>query len=145
MDNSFEYQSMEIRELNSHIQWKQTRWIPSTQWKQHGKEVILTYTHPKAMLSGVTVEVHYEIYDHLPMLCKWITVKNKGSQALRIDHFTSEIIAHPEKNNYVDEPSKVKEAIDQCKETGYEMVIPNGDSGDRPPIFTKSLDQEASI
>ncbi len=106
LENSFEYQGMEIRELSDHIPWKQTRWIPTTQWKRTGKEVILSYSHSSSSLASVTVEVHYEIYDHLPLLCKWMVVKNKGTQKIRIDHFTSEIIAHPEKNNYVDEPSR---------------------------------------
>ncbi len=106
LENSFNYRSMEIRELNKHIQWKQTRWISSSQWEKRGKEVIFTYDHPSPSLSGVTVEVHYEIYDHLPLMCKWILVKNQGSEEVRIDHFTSEIIAHPEQNNYVDEPAR---------------------------------------
>ncbi len=106
LENSFVYEGMEIRELSNYIPWEQTRWIPTTQWKQTGKEVILTYDHPSPSLSGITVEVHYEIYKHLPLMCKWIVVNNRGTQKIRIDHFTSEIIAHPEKNNYVDEPSR---------------------------------------
>ncbi len=106
LENSFVYEGMDIRELSNHIPWEQTRWIPTTQWKQMGKEVILTYDHPSPSLSGITVEVHYEIYNHLPLMSKWIVVTNRGTQKIRIDHFTSEIIAHPEKNNYVDEPSR---------------------------------------
>jgi hypothetical protein len=68
--------------------------------------VIFTYEHPKPELVGVTVEVHYQIYDKLPLLSKWIVVNNGGSRSIRIDHFTSEIIAHPEKNNYVDIPAR---------------------------------------
>lgn len=106
MENSFEYKSMEVRELSNHIAWKQTRWIPGSQWQATGKELILTFSHPAPSLAGVVVEIHYEIYDHLPLMNKWLEVKNEGSEEFRIDHFTSEIIAHPEKNNYVDEPSR---------------------------------------
>jgi hypothetical protein len=147
MENSFEYQGMEVRELNKRIPWKQTRWIPSTQWKQHGKEVILTFTHPKTMLSGVAVEVHYEIYDHLPLLCKWITVKNEGAQALRIDHFTSEIIAHPEQNNYVDEPSRW-DLPNLYLENDYAfggftyMESPNAISWETDPEYTSQVNWE---
>jgi hypothetical protein len=50
--------------------------------------------------------VHYEIYDNIPLLGKWLEVKNESGKSIRIRHFTSEIIAHPEKNNYVDIPAR---------------------------------------
>ena len=103
-ENAFEFTDLEIRNLDPGLKWEQRRWIPSTQWERNGKEAVFHYAHPK--LKGITVKVHYEIYDGLPLLGKWIDVVNKGSQSVRIDHFTGEIIAHPEKNNYVDEPSR---------------------------------------
>jgi len=105
-ENSFQFQDVEIREMSPPVKWRQNRWIPSTQWERKGKEVIFTYTHPKPELNGISVEVHYEIYDHLPLLSKWIEVKNEGLHKIKITHFTSEIIAHPEKNNYVDIPAR---------------------------------------
>jgi len=102
--NSFEFRELEIRELDPGLHWERKRWASSTQWERRGKEVIFHYTHPN--LPGIKVEVHYEIFEGLPLLGKWIEVKNEGEQNIRIDHFTSEIIAHPEKNNYVDEPSR---------------------------------------
>jgi hypothetical protein len=104
IENAFQLQGVEIEEMKPSLPWEQTRWIPSTQWERKGKEVIFTYEHPK--LRAIAVEVHYEIYDHLPLLGKWIRVINRGLKSIHIDHFTSEIIAHPEKNNYVDEPSR---------------------------------------
>ncbi len=102
--NSFEFRELEIRELDPGLYWERKRWASSTQWERQGKEVIFHYTHPK--LQGIKVEVHYEIFEGLPLLGKWIEVSNEAEQSIRIDHFTSEIIAHPEKNNYVDEPSR---------------------------------------
>ncbi len=103
-ENAFEFDRYEIREIDSGLSWERRRWIPTSQWERKGKEAIFHYSHPK--LEGILVEIHYEIYDNLPLLCKWIEVVNEGSQSVRIDHFTGEIIAHPEKNNYVDEPSR---------------------------------------
>ncbi len=103
-EDAFEFRELEIRELDSGLYWEKKRWTSSTQWVRKGKEAIFHYTHPK--LEGISVAVHYEIYDGLPLLGKWIEVKNMGEQSIRIDHFTGEIIAHPEKNNYVDEPSR---------------------------------------
>jgi hypothetical protein len=44
------------------------------------------------------VEVHYEIYDGLPLFSKWIVVKNKTSKTVRLNRFISEELrlAEPE-------------------------------------------------
>ena len=106
IENAFEFQHVTIREMQPPFYWDQVRWIPSSQWKREGKEVTFTYLHQDQKLAGVSVEVHYEIYDHLPLISKWIVVNNKGDHSIRINHFTSEVIAHPEQNNYVDVPDR---------------------------------------
>jgi len=103
-ENAFELDRYELRELGPGLSWELRRWTTSSQWERKGKEAVFHYRHPG--LEGIRVEVHYEIYDGLPLLGKWIEVINEGAQSIRIDHFTGEIIAHPEKNNYVDEPSR---------------------------------------
>ena len=104
LDNAFMLTDFEVKELSEHILWEKSRWIPSTQWEREGLELVFHYTHPGKQLMGVEVEVHYEIYNSLPLMSKWILVKNGGASEILLNHFTSEIIAHPEKNNYVDEP-----------------------------------------
>lgn len=103
-ENAFVYTDLKVHELGPGLDWEQRRWIPSTQWERNGMEAVFHYKHPT--LTGILVRIHYEIYDGLPLLSKWIEVINAGAQSVRIDHFTGEIIAHPEKNNYVDEPSR---------------------------------------
>jgi hypothetical protein len=103
-ENAFVYTDLEVHELGPGLDWEQRRWVPSTQWERNGMEAVFHYKHPG--LNGILVRIHYEIYDGLPLLSKWIEVINAGAQSVRIDHFTAEIIAHPEKNNYVDEPSR---------------------------------------
>ncbi|MCK5066940.1 MAG: hypothetical protein KAR16_05860 [Bacteroidales bacterium] len=104
VDNAFVLSDFEVKELTDHIEWKQSRWIPATQWEREGLEIVFHYTYPGKQLMGVELEVHYEIYNAIPLISKWIVLKNDGSSDIQLDHFTSEIIAHPEKNNYVDEP-----------------------------------------
>ncbi|QTD38447.1 hypothetical protein JL193_03905 [Polaribacter batillariae] len=48
------------------------------------------------------VSVHYELYDGLPVMAKWITVENQGAKPIIIDDFTSEIIALVEYGSAVD-------------------------------------------
>jgi len=103
-ENAFKYTDLEVLELGPGLRWNQNRWMSTTQWERNGMEAVFHYRHPT--LNGIIVKVHYEIFDGLPLMNKWIEVVNAGAHSIRIDHFTGEIIAHPEKNNYVDEPSR---------------------------------------
>ncbi|MCK4872997.1 MAG: hypothetical protein KAS72_09750 [Phycisphaerales bacterium] len=54
-------------------------------------------------LKRVRVSVHYELYDGLPCISKWITVRNESDRAIRIDRFTSEILATVEYSSHVED------------------------------------------
>lgn len=55
-----------------------------------------------AYLKQVEVNVHYELYDQLPVFCKWITVNNLSAQEVTINQFKSEILAATEPESAVD-------------------------------------------
>ncbi|GJM29125.1 MAG: hypothetical protein DHS20C17_17600 [Cyclobacteriaceae bacterium] len=42
---------------------------------------------------NIKVSVHYELYDGIPVMAKWLTVENRSGQAITVNDFTSEIIA----------------------------------------------------
>lgn len=50
----------------------------------------------------VTVSVHYELYDGIPVFGKWISVKNDSGKEINIGDFTSEIIAAVEYESIVE-------------------------------------------
>lgn len=50
-------------------------------------------------LKDVNVFVHYEIYDGIPLLCKWVTLENKSSQKVNVASYKSEILAVLEPEN----------------------------------------------
>jgi hypothetical protein len=50
----------------------------------------------------MTVSVHYELYDGLPVLAKWLTVTNECERTIELDRFTSEILAVVEYGNDVE-------------------------------------------
>ena len=53
-------------------------------------------------LEDIVVNIHYELYDGLPVFCKWITVENKSNQDITINSFKSEILAVTEPESIVD-------------------------------------------
>ena len=50
-------------------------------------------------LKNIIVNVHYELYDGLPVFSKWITVDNNSDQEIKINTFKSEILAAVEPRN----------------------------------------------
>lgn len=44
-------------------------------------------------LKQIRVSVHYELYDGIPVLSKWITVHNPTKVTITLDRFTSELLA----------------------------------------------------
>ena len=55
-------------------------------------EPILNKAEP-SMIKGIVVKIHYEIYDGLPLICKWITIHNNSDRSLVLNHFVSEKVA----------------------------------------------------
>ncbi len=98
--------------------WKRIRHhAPGTVWPPPGVSLRMDYRIPRpaghkkeadalhkgAEKPNVTVSVHYELYDGLPLLSKWITVTNGGSGTVTVDRFKSEILAAVEYGSAVED------------------------------------------
>lgn len=57
-------------------------------------------------LKNIEVNVHYELYDGMPVFSKWITVKNNSGKNIQLNTFKSEIVAVTEGESIVDSKSK---------------------------------------
>lgn len=56
-----------------------------------------------AYLKDITINVHYALYDHLPLMCKWITVDNNSDKTIVLDKFKSEILAVTDPESSIDQ------------------------------------------
>ena len=50
-------------------------------------------------LKKINVNVHYEIYDGIPLISKWISIENQSSEKIRLNSYTSELLAVMESDN----------------------------------------------
>ncbi len=57
-------------------------------------------------LKSIVAEVHYELYDGMPVFSKWIKILNKSSNEIKINTFKSEILAVTESESAVDTKKK---------------------------------------
>jgi hypothetical protein len=83
---------------------KRLEWMPKDlPWPPPGKTIDFIYSARKeiAMTEGLEVTVHYEIYDRIPLISKWITVTNNSPQEIIIDSYISEILAFAETESAV--------------------------------------------
>ncbi|WP_299531913.1 alpha-galactosidase [Ulvibacterium sp.] len=103
---AFQYVDYTIHPIRPKLQWSgQKRLHMAEKIVPTGKELILKFQNTSPVLKGVIVEVHYELYDGIPLLSKWIVVKNNSSETLSLNSFKSELLAYPEVENPVETPN----------------------------------------
>jgi len=78
--------------------WKRVRYAAATRWPPAGAGLVFHYGSP----AGLLVDVHYEMYDGIPVLAKWVTVRNQGARAVRLNRFVSELLAVVEEESNVE-------------------------------------------
>ena len=101
--NAFQYIKHEVREIQPKIKWNnKKRFHTARSAAPKGKHLILQFGHSANELNGIAVNVHYEIYDGIPLISKWISVENNSKNNIEITGFKSEILAFPEAENFVE-------------------------------------------
>ncbi|MFM1920903.1 MAG: hypothetical protein RLZZ303_2537, partial [Candidatus Hydrogenedentota bacterium] len=105
-EGSLAFTGFEIGQPAERMTWTRVRHAaPNVAWPPKGVALRLDFAMPEgsdAAIKDVTVSVHYELYDDVPVLSKWITVRNGGATPVRLDSFTSEVLAAVEYGSDVD-------------------------------------------
>lgn len=98
--SDFQLDDFTIAPLTPYVDWKPTTWTMNTR-QPTGQELTLHFTSSLPTLKGISVDVHYAIYDGIPVLAKWVTVQNGSDRALQINQITNEVLATPEEESAV--------------------------------------------
>ncbi len=75
--------------------WQPKRHSSRGPWPPRGLTLTANFRPPESVAdkySGLTVSVHYEIYDGIPVLAKWITVNNGSRREVVVGGVESEIL-----------------------------------------------------
>ncbi len=83
--------------------WKRVRHAADLSWPPKGAALTLSFQGPDDTTRGIAVQVHYEIYEQLPVIGKWLTLSNGTDRAVRIDQLATERLAAVEAESAVDE------------------------------------------
>ncbi len=85
------------------VGWKRVRHAsPAAQWPPRGVHLRLSYELADEGNGALEVDVHYELYDGVPVFSKWIEVRNQKAHTIRLDSFRLEELALVEHVNWVE-------------------------------------------
>lgn len=104
----FQYKRYEVSEAQPHFAWNCQTWA-SNKKLPTGKHLKLFFASTTPEVQNIEVVVHYEIFDGVPVLSKWLTIENKGDKTLKINQVKHEMMALVEEESaVVGKPEKMK-------------------------------------
>jgi hypothetical protein len=98
--NSLSFQSYSVEKPSERLPWVKKRHSSHQYaWPPPGIQLIFHFGN-----GAIQADVHYELYDGIPVFAKWVTVQNRSQKALQLDTFTVERLGLVEAESVVDTP-----------------------------------------
>ena len=115
----FVMRKVEVTDIKPSIQWKKNTWGSVNKFGT-GKLISFTYDSPFKNLYAVEVVVHYEIYDGIPLIVKWVSVINNKDRPLVVNRIINESLGLVEEESaVVGSPDQMKKQHGIYVETNY--------------------------
>lgn len=90
---AFHCTGFEIGDTRERFPWKRTRFSGHQAWPPPGGSVTFRYVANGPALQDVTILIHYEMYDGIPLLSKWLSIQNGTQKRVRLNAFVNEVLA----------------------------------------------------
>ena len=104
--DGFQFQAFEFGQIKERLSWNRKRYSAQSVWPPVGKMLMLHFEPPSDKLKGIKLSIHYEMYQGIPLLAKWLTIHNGSKNPVRLNTFISEILAAVEYESLVEEPAR---------------------------------------
>ena len=118
-NNDFHFKEIEVKPIEPRMQWKRMTWS-SVQTFGTGQHIVMKFWADQQLLSNILVEVHYEIYDALPLIVKWVEVSNQSDKKITVNRIVNESLALVEEESaVVGSPEQMKKQHGIYVETNY--------------------------
>ncbi len=111
MPHAFHFARFETGQTQAPFAWKTVRRSSHSPWPPPGVSLTLHFQPPEGTLPGVEVLVHYEMYDGIPLMAKWIGVRNASNAEVMLNRFTSELLAVVDSDSAVDHPPQPPDVL----------------------------------
>src|SRR5579872_17458 len=102
---AFRLVGFETGRTKARFEWKRVRYSADLPWPPPGVSLSLKFEPPGEELKGVMAIVHYELYDGIPLLAKWVEVRNGSAEPVTLNNFISEFLAAVEYESQVEGPA----------------------------------------
>jgi hypothetical protein len=99
-DKDFQFEAFTVAAIQPYVNWKPGLWATNKQ-QPTGKTLSFSYFSKIPALKDIRVKVHYELYDGIPLICKWLQIENKGREKMQLDQVVHEMLAMPEEESAV--------------------------------------------
>ena len=92
--NAFVYVSHETKPIQPKFPYKPQRGAPgSTEWPPKGLHFLVHFKPPANLNLNVKITVNYELYDNVPIIAKWLTIKSQSKEHLKIGIHSVEVLS----------------------------------------------------
>ena len=130
---AFRLTGMSVGATVKPYEWEPKCNAPVTPWPAAGRRVTFHFAPPAgaaAALKDVTVDVHYEIYQGLPVIMKTFTLCNKGKSEVVLTQFEGEHLAvQPTVSRLLHVESDYSFALANASDKGSSLGIHMGGGG----------------
>jgi hypothetical protein len=116
--NDFHLTNITSANIKSRLNWQCKTWALNKN-QPKGVELVFHYAHSREEIKNINVSVHYELYDGIPLLVKWVEIINNGT-ACAINRVVNESLALVEEESaVVGSPEQMKKQHGIYVETNY--------------------------
>ena len=97
--NAFQFREYRVDETEISYPWVRRRSTTSSVYPPEGVTLTIEFSPPPSV-DSLRVCVHYELYQGIPVLSKWITIRNEGQKPIQLDALSCEILAVNEQEKH---------------------------------------------
>jgi hypothetical protein len=90
---AFRFTGFAVGRTRERFAWKRKPYSADLPWPPPGASLTLHFQPPSGEFPGLSASVCYEMYDGIPLVCKWVTIRNGGQKPVRLNTFVNEILA----------------------------------------------------
>jgi len=103
--SAFKFEGYTVGAPDVPIPWTPKRHhAPDLQWPPRGQSIAFRYGVEAGQYKGLKALVHYQLYDGIPLLGKYVTLENESAATVRLTSFTLEKVGFTEPDSVVDTP-----------------------------------------
>ncbi len=118
-DADFIFTKYTISPIEPFIHWKANTWLTNSQ-QATGQSVAFEFVSQLPDLKNILIKVHYELYDRLPLITKWISIENNSLSSIKINRVVNEVLGLVEEESaVVGRPEEMKKQHGIYFETNY--------------------------